>query len=292
MPEEHTIEEVREYWNTYINDAEVVDAPLGSPEFFEALERYRYEKVDFLKDYVDFPRYRGKKVLEIGCGPGIDLLQFARAGAEVHARDLTENGVKLARANLAREGHEGDIRQGNAEELDVESESFDVYYSNGVLHHTVDIDKAIAEAHRVLRPDGEAIVMLYNRYSWFNLVATLSGTPVEHAEKDAPIVRRFSTRECRKLFRRFRDVEIYVDRFPKRTLKFDNLLAKLNNNVLVPFFGLLPSRIKRPFGWHIMIRSRKESRPARLVALIGASFDGAMTELLTVAASLGAAIGF
>jgi SAM-dependent methyltransferase len=252
-----TIEDVREYWNTYINDVEVIKEPLGSHEFFDALEQYRYDKIDFLKSYVDFDRYAGKTVLEVGCGPGVDLLQFARAGARVHARDLTENAVALARANLAREGHEADIQQGNAEALDFEDDTFDVYYSNGVLHHTVDTERAVSEAHRVLKPDGEAIVMLYNRYSWFNLAARASGTPIEHPEKDAPIIRRFSTRGCRKLFERFRHVDLHVDRFPKRTLKFDNLLAKLNNNVLVPFFERIPQRVKRPFGWHIMIRARK-----------------------------------
>ncbi|RMG60824.1 MAG: hypothetical protein D6722_20460, partial [Bacteroidetes bacterium] len=107
-------------------------------------------------------------------------------------------------------------------------------------HHTVDTERAVEEVHRVLRPGGEAIVMLYNKYSWFNLVALLSGTPIEHAEKDAPIIRRYSTRECRRLFGRFAEVAIHVDRFPKRTVKFDNLFAKLNNYLLVPFFELLP----------------------------------------------------
>jgi 2-polyprenyl-3-methyl-5-hydroxy-6-metoxy-1,4-benzoquinol methylase len=252
-----TLDDVRSYWNEYVNDIEVTDLPIGSAEFFQALERYRYEKIDYLKDYVGFERYAGKKVLEIGCGVGIDLLQFARAGALVSARDLTENAVRLATANLAREGYRGDIRVGNAEALDFPEAAFDVVYSHGVLHHTVDTQRAIGEVHRVLRAGGEAIVMLYNRYSWFNLVAILSGTPIEHARKDAPIVRRYSTGECRRLFRAFGEVRIHVDRFPKRTLKYHNLFAKLNNYLLVPFFEVLPDALKRPFGWHIMIRAVK-----------------------------------
>ncbi len=252
-----TLEDVRSYWNEFVNDIEVTDLPVGTAEFFDVLEKYRYDKIDYLRDYVDFPRYRGKEVLEIGCGVGLDLLQFARAGARVSAIDLTENAIQLARANLGREGYQGDIRRGNAEALDHPDGSFDVVYSHGVLHHTVDTEKAIAEVHRVTRIGGEAVIMLYNRYSWFNLVATLSGTPIEHAKKDAPIIRRYSIGECRKLFCAFRDVKIHVDRFPKRTVKFDNLFGKLNNYLLVPFFEVLPETVKRPFGWHIMIRATK-----------------------------------
>ena len=257
MSKAATLEDVRAYWNEFVNDIEVTDLPIGSPEFFEALERYRYEKIDYLKDYVGFSRYKGKKVLEIGCGAGVDLLQFARAGAEVSAVDLTPNGIRLATANLARESYRGNLQVGNAESLDFPDEHFDVVYSHGVLHHTVDTQKSIDEVYRVLRVGGEAIIMLYNRYSWFNLVAVLSGTHIEHAKKDAPIIRRYSTGECRRMFARFSAVGIHVDRFPKRTVKFDNLFAKLNNHLLVPFFELLPDRIKRPLGWHIMIRATK-----------------------------------
>ena len=252
-----TLNDVHDYWNEFVNDIEVTDLPVGTPEFFDALERYRYDKIDYLRDYVGFPRYQGKKVLEIGCGVGLDLIQFARAGAQVTAIDLTENAAQLARANLGREGYQGDIRVGNAEALDFSDSCFDVVYSHGVLHHTVDTEKAVAEVHRVLNFGGEAIIMLYNRHSWFNLVAVVSGTPIEHAKKDAPIIRRYTARECRQLFGEFRDVKIHVDRFPKRTVKFDNLFGKLNNYLLVPFFEILPDSIKRPFGWHIMIRATK-----------------------------------
>jgi len=253
----HTLDEVRSYWNEYVNDIEVTEHPRGSDEFFAALEAYRYDKIDYLKDYVGFERYKGKKVLEIGCGVGHDLMQFARAGADVSARDLTENAVELATKNLAREGYSGDIQQGNAEALDLPDNTFDVVYSHGVLHHTVDTEKSISEVHRVLKPGGEAIIMLYNRNSWLAFAAWISGTNIEHKDKDAPIIRKYSTSECRELFRNFDDVSTFVDRFPKRTLKFDNLFGKLNNYLLVPFFEILPDAIRRPLGWHIMIRATK-----------------------------------
>jgi len=62
----HGVDDVRACWNEYVNDTEVTDRPVGSREFFDALERYGYNKIDYLEDYVDFPRFRGKEVLEIG----------------------------------------------------------------------------------------------------------------------------------------------------------------------------------------------------------------------------------
>src|SRR5215203_4170806 len=70
-----TLGDVKRYWSTHVNDIEVVDAPVGSPEFLEELERYRYEKMPYLRDIVRAPSWRGKRVLEIGCGPGMDLIQ-------------------------------------------------------------------------------------------------------------------------------------------------------------------------------------------------------------------------
>ena len=238
-----------------------VRTPVGTLEFFDELEQYRYQKMPFLRDYVQFPQYKGKKVLEIGCGPGIDTLQFAKGGADVWAVDLTSRAIELTRSNLSLHGFDDkvqQINQGNAEKLDFPDETFDVVYSNGVLHHTEDTERSIEEVRRVLKPGGEAVIMLYNRWSWFNLLAIWTRTNIEHEEEDAPIIRRYSTGDCRRMFKPFGGpIDIHVDRFPEKTLKFKGFKGILYNSVFVPIWNFFPKSIVRPFGWHIMIRAKK-----------------------------------
>lgn len=111
----------------------------------------------------------GKRVLEIGPGAGGHSALFARHGAHVTALDITAERV---RATAAKFGLLGDRAagclavQGDSEALPFADDSFDIVYSNGVLHHTADTERAIAEAHRVLKPGGRAVIMLYCKSSW------------------------------------------------------------------------------------------------------------------------------
>lgn len=105
----------------------------------------------------------------------------------------------------------------------------------------------------MLKPGGEAIVMLYNKYSWLNLLAMISGVYIEHANEEAPIVKKYSVREAKKMFDEFSSVRVTTERFPVKTLKHANLLGKLYNGTFVPIFDAIPRFLIKPFGWHIII---------------------------------------
>ncbi len=111
-------------------------------------------------------RPRGLKVLEIGCGLGTDGAQFAKAGADYTGVDLTEAAVELARKRFELSNLPGKFQTADAENLEFDDNSFDLVYSHGVLHHTPDTARAVKEIHRVLRPGGRAVVMLYHRDSY------------------------------------------------------------------------------------------------------------------------------
>jgi SAM-dependent methyltransferase len=163
---------VRAWWNARPCGSRVSLAEVGSRAFFDEVERHRYAQEPYIPDVVRFDRWKGARVLEIGCGLGTDLLRFARAGAHVTGIDLTPRAVELTARRLELEGLRGDVRTGDAESLDFADGTFDLVYSHGVLHHTPDTARAFAEVHRVLKPGGMAIVMLYHKHSynyWINI---------------------------------------------------------------------------------------------------------------------------
>ena len=159
-------ERVRAFWQAHPCGTKFSDAELGTPEFFERVEAHRYTKEWHIPDAADFAGARGLRVLEIGCGLGTDGAQFAKAGAHYTGIDLTQAATELARKRFEVSGLPGEFQVADAENLDFTDESFDLVYSHGVLHHTPDTARAVREIHRVLKPGGRAIVMLYHRGSY------------------------------------------------------------------------------------------------------------------------------
>src|SRR6266851_7293665 len=159
-------ERVRAFWQAHPCGTKFSDAEMGTREFFERIEAHRYAKEWHIPEAANFAAARGLRVLEIGCGLGTDGAQFALAGANYIGVDLTEASVELARKKFELSGLRGEFRVADAENLDFADDSFDLVYSHGVLHHTPDTRQSVREIHRVLKPGGRAIVMLYHRGSY------------------------------------------------------------------------------------------------------------------------------
>lgn len=165
-PNNNLKERVRAFWQANPCGVKFADAAPGTRRFYELVEAHRYTKEWHIPDAADFAGARGLKVLEIGCGLGTDGAQFAAAGADYTGVDLTEAAVELARQRFELFNLPGKFQTADAENLDFADDSFDLVYSHGVLHHTPETAKAIAQVHRVLRPGGRAVVMLYHRDSY------------------------------------------------------------------------------------------------------------------------------
>lgn len=147
------ITDVRSFW-----DSHPCEGDWDSPE---GLIHFRYLREPYLPKIIDENVPSGCKVLEVGCGQGVDLVMLARRSKQVTAIDLTPAAVARSKKLLKHFNLNGEVLQGNAEHLDFKDNSFDVVYSYGVLHHTDGTQAAIEEVYRVLKPGGKAVIMLY-----------------------------------------------------------------------------------------------------------------------------------
>ena len=251
------LEEIRVYWNEHIHDLELAKHPVGTLGFFDDLDEYRFDKLNYLPRLVDFKNgYKGKKVLEIGCGVGIDLARFAAGGAHTTGVDLSETAIELARKNFEARGLEGNFMLGNGQDLDFPPDSFDMVYVHGVLQYTADPHAMAREMYRVLKPGGEAIAMVYNRISWLNALSKIMKVDLEH--EDAPVLEKYTIGELKKILSPFDGVKIVPERFPVKSRLHKGWKGAAFNGVFVPAFKVLPQKIVKPLGWHIMAFASKK----------------------------------
>jgi len=159
-------ESAQEFWTQYQPGFRVSDAPVGTPEFYSRVQRERYLLEPDIPEMATFSVWRDKDVLEAGCGIATDGAQFARAGARYTGIDFSPTAVRLARERFEMQGLAGRFVQGSIVELPFADESCDLVYSMGVIHHLPDTERAVSEFHRVLRPGGRAIAMVYHRDSF------------------------------------------------------------------------------------------------------------------------------
>jgi SAM-dependent methyltransferase len=140
--------------------------------FFTEYDRFRYQNERHLSGCLDALEVGGRRVLEIGLGEGADAERLIRQGASWSGVDLTAESVDRVRTRLAlRDLPYDDLLQGSVLSLPFADDTFDIVFSHGVLHHVPDIQQAQKEIHRVLRPGGELVIMVYARWSLNYLVS-------------------------------------------------------------------------------------------------------------------------
>jgi glycosyltransferase involved in cell wall biosynthesis/ubiquinone/menaquinone biosynthesis C-methylase UbiE len=232
--------------------------------WYQEIERHRYtEYAPWMPELMEFDRHAGHDVLEIGGGVGTDLSQFARHGARVTDLDLSAGHLEHAKENFALRGLQGRFVHHDGERMPFPDASFDLVYSNGVLHHTPNTRRVVEEIRRVLRPGGRAIVMMYAEHSlhyWLRLVGGLGlqqnmlrqysigeimSRNVELTENDAkPLVKVYTAARLRRLF----------DSFERRVVYKRQLTAPELPRILRP----LPLEVAgRLMGWNLIIKATK-----------------------------------
>lgn len=165
MPEV-TKKEIFDYWNKYPLGSLEIHIEPGSKEYFSNFEQIKKESSNMARHLFKFSRSRGKRVLDVGCGPGWIALQYAKEGADITAIDLTPASIKMVKKWFELKGLRGHLLVADAESLCFMDSSFDFVSCDGVLHHTPNTEGAIREVWRVLKPACQAMVSLYYR-NWY-----------------------------------------------------------------------------------------------------------------------------
>jgi ubiquinone/menaquinone biosynthesis C-methylase UbiE len=240
----------------------------GTRQYFDEVERVRYQDyAPWMPELMGFKEFAGARLLEVGCGMGTDLLQFARGGAVCTGVDLTPRSIAISRHRFALYGEQADFLIGDGERLPFGNESLDVVYSNGVLHHTPDTVGAIREVYRVLKPGGTAKVMVYHKGSlnyWGEMILhrgilraeLLRGRSpeeimsrwVEYSEHGArPLVKAYTRAEAREMFKDFKTVTIQTEQLIRAELPVVGRFIPA---------GLFKS-MRKSIGWNLVITAVK-----------------------------------
>ena len=239
--------------------ARSLEITTSGPDALERFDAAYFGLYPYLAAYVDRFDLAGRPALEIGLGYGTLGQYIAERGALYHGLDIAPTPVEMMRHRLRLLGRDGDerVQQGSALDIPWPDATFDFVYSIGCLHHTGDLERCVAEVHRVLRPDGTAIVMLYNARSARRLLAearSRSAAAIRrsydaNAEGEpAPHTDFTSRRHARQLFGAFSDVQI-------DGRNFDDLA--LRGRIVVSRDRILRTPLPRLLGLDLYIVARK-----------------------------------
>lgn len=262
---DHYKDEVQNQWdNDPCGSQYVQEAQKDTLEWYLEVERYRYGVYGpWMPEVMEFAKHRGHRLLEVGAGLGTDHSQFAKNGAITTDLDLSSGHLAHAKRNFELRGLKGEFRHGDGENIPFDDNTFDVIYSNGVIHHTPNTARTVEEMYRVLKPGGKVIIMVYAENSlhyWRNLfygigieqgkldkvsmgdIMSESVELSEHGQK--PLVKVYTKKRLHNMFRRFERRQIWQRQMvPEERPKW---LSR------VPVEWL-----ERVMGWNLIIKAYK-----------------------------------
>lgn len=253
------IQTVQSYWNARPCNIRHSAKAIGTKDYFNEVEKRKYFVEPHIPAFAQFERWKGKKVLEIGCGIGTDTINFARAGAFVTAVDLSDQSLALSRQRAKVFGLEKQISfyQANVEELtaSVPVKSNDLVYSFGVIHHTPNPSNAIEQIRKYMTASSELKLMLYAKNSWKNIMID-AGFDQPEAQSGCPIAFTYTANEARDLLKEFTILELKQEHiFPYMIEKY----VKYEYEIL-PWFASMPKNmftaLEKKLGWHMLITAR------------------------------------
>jgi 2-polyprenyl-3-methyl-5-hydroxy-6-metoxy-1,4-benzoquinol methylase len=261
-------EAVREYWNRRPCNIRHSSAEFGTELYFNQCEEKKYRVEPHIPGFANFAAWKGKRVLEIGCGIGTDSINFARAGADLTIVELSEESLKLCKKRFEVFGLQCNFYLGSAEDLDTllpkDIAPFDLIYSFGVIHHTPHPERVVAHCRRLVKEDGEVRIMVYSKISWKlfwvmrennNWDFARAGHIIaenSEAQFGSPVTYTYTFDEVRELMSGFEVTDIWKDHIfcweiePYK--RHEYILEEAWRGVDPKFFRAM----EKELGWHTM----------------------------------------
>lgn len=248
-----------DYWNRQPCNINHSNEPVGTELYFQQVTEKRYRAEPHVLDFAKFHLWRGKRVLEIGCGIGTDAEQFARHGAHYTGIDISSQSIQICQdrfklLDLTGEFHEGSVTDN---ELLSHIGKFDLVYSYGVLHHFPGMREHIKNLHEVLDVDGEFRFMVYARNSW-KYAMIQKGLDQFEAQAECPYADAYTKEDIVGLL----DGLFNVERVRQDHCFMYNVPEyKQGHFELEPWFAAMPEvmreAVREYLGWHLLVKARK-----------------------------------
>jgi len=261
------IDRVKQYWNNRPCNIRHSSKEIGTKEFFDDIEKKKYFVESHIPRFADFKAWKGKKILEIGCGLGTDTLSFARAGAIVTAVDISEKSLELAKKRAEIFGLNIKFYQADVEHLwdVVPMEKYDLIYSFGVIHHTPDPVRALKVIRPYLRETSQLKIMVYHQFSWkvlwilikygWGAFWKLDRLIAEYSEAQTgcPVTYSYTKGSIKELLEDYRIIDCWVDHiFPYSIPEYTRHIYKK-----VWYFRWMPAKLfhwlETKIGWHLCV---------------------------------------
>jgi len=263
-------EHAKRRWNNKAVGSQRSSSKKGTKQYFEEIRNYRYGYETPFIPRLLCSNVKGKSVLELGVGNGIDGSELIKNGAIYSGLDITKNHLELAEKNFIlnnlkyKEFIEGDLLLLNI------NEKYDLIYSFGVLHHIGHEDEYLKRVYQLLTQDGQLRVGLYSKYSFFNIYMFVTWVlrnkckvPFNHwqghisdgAEFEYPIT--IKIRSKKEILKLYQSVGFKVKSYYKRGF-VQNYIPIFGKNfnpdgVFLNFMGSV-------LGWYHIITFEKDSK--------------------------------
>jgi SAM-dependent methyltransferase len=230
---------------------------LGTIEYFDEVELKKFRAEPHILKFTEFPQWKNKKVLEVGCGLGTVGINFALNSADYTGVELSKESLEIAKKRFEVYNQSGKFYLGNAEELSsfVHIETYDLIYSFGVIHHSPHPEKIISEIKKYMNENSVLKIMLYAKDSWKNYMID-AGLDQPEAQYGCPIANTYTKQDVVELLDGYEVLSIEQDHiFPYQIEPY-----KKGKYIKQPWFDAMPiemfETLEKNLGWHLLITAK------------------------------------